>query len=82
MSPLAERDRAEIERSAEEALQITIRPPNRSELKRYLDPPSDTAFPLEYAYWLLGDVRGKRLYLTLDVAVERTSCLWWSVALV
>lgn len=59
MSKLAERDRAEIERSAEEAAHITIVPPNRDQIKRYLNPPSDTAFPLEYAYWLLGDVRGK-----------------------
>lgn len=59
MSQLAERDQSEIERSAEEAAQITIGPPNREHLKRYLNPPSDTAFPLEYAYWLLGEVRGK-----------------------
>lgn len=59
MSRLAERDWADIECSAEEAAQITIRPSNRDDLKRYLNPPSDTAFPLEYAYWLLGDVQGK-----------------------
>jgi SAM-dependent methyltransferase len=55
----AELDQAEIERSAEEATEITIGPPNRDHLKRYLNPPSDTAFPLEYAFWLLGEVRGK-----------------------
>ena len=69
MSKLAERDRAEIERSAEEAAHITIGPPDRDQIKRYLNPPSDTAFPLEYAYWLLGDVRGK----TVLAVVERTS---------
>ena len=59
MSQLAELDQAEIERSAEEAAEITIGPPNREDLRRYLNPPSDTAFPLEYAFWLLGEVRGK-----------------------
>jgi SAM-dependent methyltransferase len=59
MSQLSERDRAEVERSAEEARQITVEPPKRDQVERYLNPPSDTAFPLEYAFWLLGDVRGK-----------------------
>jgi SAM-dependent methyltransferase len=56
---LVDLDQAEIERSAKEAAQITIGPPNRPQVERYLDPPSDTAFPLEYAFSLLGDVRGK-----------------------
>lgn len=59
MSKLAELDRAEIERSAKEAAQIAIAPPRRDQVERFLNPPSDTAFPLEYAFWLLGDVRGK-----------------------
>jgi SAM-dependent methyltransferase len=59
MPQLSERDRAEVERSAEEARHITVEPPNRRQVERYLNPPSDTAFPLEYAFWLLGDVRGK-----------------------
>ena len=59
MSQLSERDRAEVERSAEEARQIAIEPPKREQVERYLNPPSDTAFPLEYAFWLLGDVGGK-----------------------
>jgi SAM-dependent methyltransferase len=54
-----ELDRAEVERSAKEAAQITIGPPNRDQIERYLNPPTDTAFPLEYSFWLLGDVRGK-----------------------
>ena len=29
------------------------------QVRRYLDPPLDTPFPLEYAYALLGDVRGR-----------------------
>src|SRR6266850_789952 len=28
-------------------------------VRRYLNPPLDTPFPLEYAYALLGDVRGR-----------------------
>src|ERR1039458_8254567 len=59
MPQLSERDRAEVERSAEEARHITVEPPNRRQVERYLNPPSDTAFPLEYAFWLLGEVRGK-----------------------
>jgi SAM-dependent methyltransferase len=59
MSQLSERDRAEVERSAEEARQITVDPPRWDQVERYLNPPPDTAFPLEYAFWLLGDVRGK-----------------------
>ena len=59
MSELSELDRAEIERSAKEARGITVEAPKRDQLERYLNPPADTAFPLEYAFWLLGDVRGK-----------------------
>lgn len=61
MPQLSERDYSEIERSAVEAAQIKIQPPNRDNLRRYQSPPSDTIFPLEYAFWLLGDVRGKRV---------------------
>jgi SAM-dependent methyltransferase len=59
MSRLSELDRAEVERSAKEASQITVELPTREQVERYLNPPSDTAFPLEYAFSLLGDVRGK-----------------------
>lgn len=59
MSLLSERDRAEVERSAEEARHITVEPPKRDDVERYLNPPSDTAFPLEYSFSLLGDVQGK-----------------------
>src|SRR5260370_22923520 len=59
MSNLSQLDRDEIERSAKEAAQITLLPPNRTQVERYLNPAPDTAFPLEYAFWLLGDVRGK-----------------------
>jgi SAM-dependent methyltransferase len=59
MSQLSELDRAEIERSAKEASQIAVELPNRRQVERYLNPPVDTAFPLEYAFALLGDIRGK-----------------------
>ncbi|MGA9136294.1 MAG: class I SAM-dependent methyltransferase, partial [Candidatus Sulfotelmatobacter sp.] len=60
MSQLSERDRAEVERSAGEARQIAVvGPPERDQVERYLNPPPDTAFALEYAFWLLGNVRGK-----------------------
>lgn len=55
-TPLSTRDRLEVERSASEASKIVIKP---VEVDRYLNPPANTAFPLEYAFHLLGDVRGK-----------------------
>jgi SAM-dependent methyltransferase len=55
-SRLLDRDRAEIERSAEEARKTLLKP---CQVDRYLDPPGDTPYPLEYAFHLLGDVRGK-----------------------
>jgi SAM-dependent methyltransferase len=54
------RDRAEVARSAVEAAEIEgtdLRVPEAT-LARYLDPPADTNYPLEYAFHLLGDVRG------------------------
>ena len=54
-------EQAEIDRSMREAsttdldrLRIA-----RREINRYLDPPVDTYFPLEYSYHLLGNVQGK-----------------------
>jgi SAM-dependent methyltransferase len=52
---------AEIERSASEAQHT---PDHRlladeRNLRRYFDPPRETAFPLEYVFSLLGDVRGR-----------------------
>ena len=58
-SQLSERDRAEIERSASEASKIVLQPPDRAQIDRYLNPPADTPYGLEYAFHLLGDVRGK-----------------------
>ncbi len=56
---LSERDRAEVLRSAEEARKLVVEPVNLAEIERYVNPPSDTAYPLEYAFHLLGDVRGR-----------------------
>ena len=56
-------ERAEIERSSVEAsltpdaaLRLAAR-----QLARYERPPADTPYQLEYAYHLLGDVRGRRV---------------------
>jgi len=46
----------EIVRSASEASKIVI---ESVQLKRYLDPPVNTPFPLEYSFYLLGDARGR-----------------------
>jgi ubiquinone/menaquinone biosynthesis C-methylase UbiE len=58
------RESAEIRRSAVEA-QLTAAATkgrlNSRTLRRYNNPPADTWFPLEYAYHLLGDVRGQRV---------------------
>lgn len=55
---------AEISRSVVEA-ELTGRTTagrlNERTLRRYQNPPADTWFPLEYAYHLLGDVRGRRV---------------------
>jgi len=56
---ISERDRAEIERSAEEARRIILAGEDRTQIDRYLNPPSNTLYPLEYAFYLLGDIRGK-----------------------
>lgn len=56
-------ERAEIQRSSVEAgltpdaaLRVSART-----FARYEHPPASTAYPLEFAYYLLGDVRGKRI---------------------
>jgi len=59
MSQVTRLDQAEIERSAKEAAEIMLGPPSNDQVERYLNPPPSTAFPLEYAFWLLGDIRGK-----------------------
>jgi SAM-dependent methyltransferase len=56
-------ERAEIERSRIEAALTDDagQPVPSHALTRYDAPPADTAFPLEYAFHLLGDVTGLRL---------------------
>lgn len=56
---LSERDESEIQRSAAEASKAVVRPIPRTELERYLNARADTPFSLEYAFYLLGDVRGQ-----------------------
>jgi SAM-dependent methyltransferase len=57
-----EEEKAEIERSAIEAARRTEPiAMDRAQLARYADPPRDTPFPLEYAFHLLGDVRGRTI---------------------
>jgi SAM-dependent methyltransferase len=58
---LHEWERAEIERSAAEASHANVANllADETQVRRYLDPPADTCYPLEYSYHLLGDVRGK-----------------------
>lgn len=53
---LSERDRVEVKRSAAEAHRAVLTP---VDVHRYLDPPPDTPYGLEYAFYLLGDIRQK-----------------------
>jgi SAM-dependent methyltransferase len=54
-------EHAEVESSAREASEIQLQRLQVAphDITRYLDPPADTCFPLEYSYYLLDDVRGK-----------------------
>jgi hypothetical protein len=56
MSQLSQRDRAEVERGAEEARQITLEPPRRDKIERHLNPGSGHRVPSGIFLWLLGDV--------------------------
>ena len=62
MTPVNQRavwEKEEIERSVAEAASTTkLRRPS-SQVTRYMDPPAGTPYPLEYAFRLLGDARGK-----------------------
>jgi len=53
---MRERDVAEVERSRSEAGTVTIK---SVDLDRYMNPPANTPYPLEYVFYLLGDIRGK-----------------------
>jgi 2-polyprenyl-3-methyl-5-hydroxy-6-metoxy-1,4-benzoquinol methylase len=56
-------ERVEIKRSSSEASHTDPSELVYTEnsLMRYMSPPEDTCYPLEYAYHLLGDVRGSRV---------------------
>jgi 2-polyprenyl-3-methyl-5-hydroxy-6-metoxy-1,4-benzoquinol methylase len=58
VAQLALRDLAEVERSAAEARKVQVRVQN---VERYMAPAATTAYPLEYAFHVLGDVQGKRV---------------------
>lgn len=63
MAGIALRDweRAEIDRSAFEASKTGTRSlkTSRENVQRYLTPPADSPYPLEYAFHLLGDLHGR-----------------------
>lgn len=56
---MSQREQAELERGAAEALDIDASAWQKSDILRYLDPPGDTPYALEYSFHLLGDVTGK-----------------------
>lgn len=58
---LNELERVEVERSAAQAAHTNLNEllVREDQIRRYLGPPADTCYPLEYSYHLLGDVRGK-----------------------
>lgn len=56
---VSERESSEKTCSASNALHSTLTLLVGDELDRYLAPPPDTIYPLEYAFHLLGDVSGK-----------------------
>lgn len=62
-STLQQWEQAEIERSGVEAAYTETSALRMDEKTRarYRNPPADTAFPLEYCFHLLGDVRGKTI---------------------
>ena len=70
-------ERAELKRSAAEASRIDIEPYGDEIFRRYLSPPADTCYPLEYCYHLLGDVRGKQVLDFGCGSGENTSMLAW-----
>lgn len=52
---------AEMERSRSEATHVNLDSLRINDTRRYMDPPANTCYPLEYSFHLLGDVRGKRV---------------------
>jgi SAM-dependent methyltransferase len=60
---VTEWEQAEINRSEFEAAHTPVERliASESNVARYMNPPRDTAYPLEYAFALLGDVSGKTI---------------------
>src|SRR6266851_4823703 len=60
---LATWELTEVERSAREASHTQLEHLRVAswDISRYLNPPADTCFPLEYSYYLLDDVRGRQV---------------------
>jgi SAM-dependent methyltransferase len=54
-----EKELAEIKRSQSEAARAGPAVTDPEQIQRYLNPPSNTPYPLEYAFHLLGNVAGK-----------------------
>lgn len=54
-------DLDEMRRSAEEAREYSFAPSTDAQIKRYLNPPANSHYPLEYAFHLLGDVSQKTI---------------------
>jgi ubiquinone/menaquinone biosynthesis C-methylase UbiE len=61
MSKLAEWELAEVERSRAEAAHVDVDSLRIHNTERYTHPPANPSYPLEYCFYLLGDVRGKRV---------------------
>ena len=61
MSDLGVRERAEIERSVSEARHTAELTIPDDQLRRYVAPPADTCYPLEYSCHLLGEIAGARV---------------------
>ena len=78
-------ERAEIKRSGIQAAQTeaSVSCDTPSNIARYMNPPADTCFPLEYAFHLLGEARGKAV-LELGcgsgenshLLAHRGACVW------
>ena len=70
---ISERDLAEIQRSAEAARKVVLNPQELAHLDRYLNPSESSPYPLEYSFYLLGDVRGKTV---LDLGCGSGECIF------
>ena len=69
---LTKRNLAEVRRSASWASRVVLEPTQRAQVERYLNPPADTPYALEYAFYLLGNVEGKTV---LDLGCGAGECI-------